>query len=59
MTHPKGKHPLIDPVDRDFCFPLNAYDIDPGSYTPQVNTMLDFNPWTEQPVPFPASTRSM
>jgi hypothetical protein len=32
ITHPKGKHPLIDEVDRDFCFLLNAYDIDPGSY---------------------------
>jgi len=50
VTHPKGSHPLIDPVDRDFCFLLNAYDIDPGSFTPRVNTMLDFNLWTlEQP----------
>ena len=46
VTHPKGMHPLIDPVDRDFCFLLNAYDIDPGSATPKVNTMLDFNLWT-------------
>jgi FtsP/CotA-like multicopper oxidase with cupredoxin domain len=29
VTHPKGKHPLIDEVQRDFCFLLNAYDIDP------------------------------
>ncbi len=40
VTHPKGRHPLIDPVDRDFCFLLNAYDIDPGSYTPKIMTML-------------------
>jgi FtsP/CotA-like multicopper oxidase with cupredoxin domain len=46
ITHPKGHHPLIDPVDRDFCFLLNAYDIEPGSYTPKVMTMLDFNLWT-------------
>ncbi len=46
VTHPKGRHPLIDPVDRDFCFLLNAYDIDPGSYTPKIMTMLDFNLWS-------------
>ena len=31
VTHPRAKHPLIDAVDRDFVFLLNAYDIDPGS----------------------------
>jgi FtsP/CotA-like multicopper oxidase with cupredoxin domain len=46
VTHPKGKHPLIDEVDRDFCFLLNAYDIDPGSATPKIMTMLDFNLWS-------------
>jgi hypothetical protein len=46
ITHPKGKHPLIDEVDRDFCFLLNAYDIDPGSATPKIMTMLDFNLWS-------------
>ncbi|MBI3156696.1 MAG: copper oxidase [Burkholderiales bacterium] len=45
ITHPRGRHPLIDEVDRDFCFLLNAFDIDPGSYTPKVMTMLDFNLW--------------
>jgi manganese oxidase len=45
VTHPKTKHPLIDTVDRDFCFLLNAYDIEPGSATPKVMTMLDFNLW--------------
>jgi FtsP/CotA-like multicopper oxidase with cupredoxin domain len=45
VTHPKAKHPLIDTVDRDFCFLLNAYDIEPGSATPKVMTMLDFNLW--------------
>jgi manganese oxidase len=45
ITHPRAKHPLIDEVDRDFCFLLNAFDIDPGSYTPKVMTMLDFNLW--------------
>jgi manganese oxidase len=50
ITHPavqKGaKHPLIDEVDRDFVFLLNAYDIDPGAATPKIMTMLDFNLWT-------------
>jgi len=46
VTHPKARHPLIGEVDRDFCFLLNAYDIDPGSYTPKIMTMLDFNLWS-------------
>jgi FtsP/CotA-like multicopper oxidase with cupredoxin domain len=46
VTHPKGRHPLIAPVDRDFVFILNAYDIEPGSYTPKIMTMLDFNLWS-------------
>jgi hypothetical protein len=46
ITHPKEKHPLIDEVDRDFCFLLASYDIDPGSATPKIMTMLDFNLWS-------------
>jgi FtsP/CotA-like multicopper oxidase with cupredoxin domain len=53
ITHPKGRHPLIEPVDRDFCWLLAAYDIDPGSATPRVNTMLDFNLWTFNSRVFP------
>jgi FtsP/CotA-like multicopper oxidase with cupredoxin domain len=41
VTHPKD--PKFMPVDRDFVFLLNNYDIDPGSATPKVMTMLDFN----------------
>jgi FtsP/CotA-like multicopper oxidase with cupredoxin domain len=44
VTHPRD--PRVMPVDRDYVFLLNAYDIDPGSYTPKVSTMLDFNLWT-------------
>ena len=51
VTHPKD--PKFMPVDRDFCFLLNAYDIDPGSATPQINTMLDFNLWTWNSRAFP------
>jgi len=46
VTHPKDSHPLISEVDRDFCFLLNAYDIEPGAATPKIMTMLDFNLWT-------------
>ena len=46
ITHPKTKHPLISEVDRDFVFLLNAYDIDPGAYTPKIMTMTDFNLWS-------------
>ena len=41
VTHPKD--PKFMRVDRDFVFLLNNYDIDPGSYTPKVSTMMDFN----------------
>ncbi len=43
--HNRNK-PKIEPVDRDFAFLLSAYDIDPGSYTPKIMTMMDFNLWT-------------
>ena len=41
VVHPRDR--AFMPVDRDFVFLLNNFDIDPGSYTPRVNTMLDFN----------------
>jgi FtsP/CotA-like multicopper oxidase with cupredoxin domain len=44
VTHPRDQR--VMPVDRDYVFLLNAYDIDPGSYTPKVSTMLEFNLWT-------------
>ena len=53
VTHPKTRHPLIAEVQRDFCFLLNAYDIEPGSATPKINTMLDFNLWTWNSRAFP------
>ncbi len=46
ITHPKAKHPLIDEVNRDFCFLLSAYDIEPGAATPKVAEMTNFNLWT-------------
>jgi FtsP/CotA-like multicopper oxidase with cupredoxin domain len=53
VTHPKARHPLISEVDRDFCFLLSAYDIDPGSMTPKTMTMLDFNLWSWNSRVFP------
>ena len=57
ITHPAGskgaKHPLIDEVDRDYVFLLNAYDIDPGAYTPKIMTMLEFNLWSWNSRVFP------
>jgi manganese oxidase len=53
ITHPKGKHPLIAEVQRDFCFLLNAFDVEPGSRSPQPNTMLDFNIWSWNSRVFP------
>ncbi len=53
VTHPKD--PGFMPVDRDYVFLLNAYDISPGSYTPKVSTMLDFNLWTFNSRAFPGT----
>lgn len=53
ITHPRAAHPLIEEVNRDFVFLLNAYDIDPGLYTPKVMTMLDFNLWSWNSRVFP------
>jgi FtsP/CotA-like multicopper oxidase with cupredoxin domain len=51
VTHPAD--PGAMPVDRDYVLLLNAYDIDPGSFTPRVSTMLDFNLWTFNSRAFP------
>ena len=51
VTHPAD--PRAMKVDRDYVLLLNAYDISPGSYTPKVSTMLDFNLWTFNSRAFP------
>ena len=43
VVHPKD--PGLMPVERDYVFLLNAFDIEPGAAVPRVNTMLDFNLW--------------
>ena len=51
VTHPKN--PKFMAVDRDYVFLLSAYDIEPGSYLPKTNTMLNFNLWTFNSRVFP------
>ena len=51
VVHPKN--PEFMAVDRDFCFVMAAYDIEPGTMTPRVNTMLDFNLWSWNSRVFP------
>jgi FtsP/CotA-like multicopper oxidase with cupredoxin domain len=51
IVHPKDLRKYR--VDRDFVFIINAYDIDPGSSTPKINTMLDFNLWSWNSRVFP------
>lgn len=51
VTHPKN--PKFMPVDRDFVFLLSSYDIEPGSYTPRIAEMLNFNLWAFNSRVFP------
>ncbi len=51
VVHPKNRSFMR--VDRDFVFLINAFDIEPGSYTPKVATMLDFNLWAWNSRVFP------
>lgn len=44
VVHPKA--PKFMRVDRDFMFMLAAYDVEPGTMTPKVSTMTEFNMWT-------------
>ena len=55
ITHPRdpARTPHYREVDRDFCILLGSFDIEPGSATPKVNTMLDFNLWTMNTRVFP------
>lgn len=51
VVHPRDR--TFRPVDRDFVFIMSAYRVDPGSYLPKVNEMLDFNLWTWNSRVFP------
>jgi len=51
VVHPKDSEQ--HKVDRDFCFLMSAYDIEPGTMTARINTMVDFNLWTWNSRVFP------
>jgi hypothetical protein len=51
ISHPKD--PKFMAVDRDYGFILTAFDIEPGSFTPRVSEMTDFNLWTFNSRVFP------
>ncbi len=51
IVHPKD--PAERTVDRDFAILLHAWDVEPGTATPQTATMLDFNIWTMNSRTFP------
>lgn len=54
ITHPRPAHPLINDVQRDYAFLLSSYDVEPGSMTPRVAEMVNFNIWTFNSRAFPA-----
>jgi manganese oxidase len=51
IVHPRDSRERR--VDRDFCFMIHAWDIDPGNYTTNVATMTNFNTWTFNSRVFP------
>jgi manganese oxidase len=51
VVHPRN--PSFMRVDRDFVFLINAYDIEPGAYTPRTATMTEFNLWSWNSRVFP------
>ncbi|WCM91704.1 copper oxidase [Acidovorax sp. NCPPB 2350] len=57
ITHPRldarGRHPQIATAHRDIAFLLGAFAVEPGSRTPRVNEMTDFNIWSWNSRVFP------
>jgi FtsP/CotA-like multicopper oxidase with cupredoxin domain len=51
IIHPKV--PREPRADRDFCFILHAWDVDPGTYIAKPATMTEFNMWTFNSRVFP------
>jgi manganese oxidase len=51
VVHPAD--PAQHRVDRDFCFLLASYDIEPGAATPKIATMTEFNLWAFNSRVFP------
>jgi FtsP/CotA-like multicopper oxidase with cupredoxin domain len=54
ITHPRGPHPLIADVQRDYAWLLGSFAVEPGAMTPRVGEMTDFNIWTFNSRAFPA-----
>src|SRR5881396_1854418 len=53
IIHPK--QPETPPVDRDYAIFLNEWFVEPGSATPNVNVMTDFNIFTFNARAFPGT----
>jgi FtsP/CotA-like multicopper oxidase with cupredoxin domain len=51
IVHPRV--PRQSAVDRDFCFMLHAWDIEPGTYIARPTTMTEFNLWSFNSRVFP------
>jgi FtsP/CotA-like multicopper oxidase with cupredoxin domain len=51
IIHPRT--PREPRVDRDFCFILHAWDVEPGTYIAKPSTMTEFNMWTFNSRVFP------
>jgi FtsP/CotA-like multicopper oxidase with cupredoxin domain len=53
VIHPKT--PPDPPIDRDFCIFPHEWFVDPGTYTPNPNIMVDFNIFTFNGRAFPGT----
>ena len=51
IIHPRA--PRAPAVDRDFCFMLHAWDIEPGTFIAKPATMTEFNLWSFNSRVFP------
>ncbi len=51
VVHPRD--PSRYPADRDYCFTLQSWKVEPGSYVPNAAEMLDFNLWSMNSRTFP------
>ncbi len=52
IIHPKN--PEAHKVDRDYCFLIQSWSIDPGTFKPNPAVMTDFNTWTFNSKVYPA-----
>jgi len=52
VIHPRGGEAV--PVDRDYCFLLHNWALQPGTYRPDPSIMVEFDQWTFNSKMFPA-----